>query len=163
MCGVVSVRRGTAKHFDFRFCRPLLWPWAASTGTAFAEVSAIGHSSYVLKSSKGMNEMENAQPSPLSVVFYRLFWVLLGPVALFLTAASILLSGVGWLTGTDLLFGVLLLATIFCRWGDFLKGNGTNALGDPVTERYMWGYTYGVLAAGLALWTAANFVGNHLL
>jgi hypothetical protein len=110
-----------------------------------------------------MNTMENAQPTRLSVVFYRLFWVLLGPVALFLTATSILLSGVGWLTGTDLLFGVLLLATILCRWGDFLKGNGTNALGDPVTERYMWGYTVGVLVAGLALWIAANLAGNHLL
>ena len=107
--------------------------------------------------------MENAQPKPLGVLACRLFWVLLGPVGLFLTAASMTLSSSGWLTGKDLLFGVFLLATILCRWGDFLKGEGTNALGDPVTQKYMLGYTVIALIAGVALWAPANVLGNHLL
>ena len=107
--------------------------------------------------------MENAQPKPLGVLVCRLFWILLGPAFLFLTAASMVMSGTGWLTGKDLLVGVLLLATILCRWGDFLKGEGTNALGDPVTQRYMLGYTVIAVLVGVALWAVANVLGNHLL
>jgi hypothetical protein len=107
--------------------------------------------------------METAQPKPLGVLLCRLFWVLLGPVGVLLTAASIGMSDSGWLTSKALVFAALLLATILCRWGDFLKGEGTNALGDPVTQKYMLGYTVIALIAGVALWAAANVVGNHLL
>ena len=111
--------------------------------------------------------MENAQPKPqpkpLGVLLCRLFWVLLGPVGVFLTSATIALSDSGWLTGKDFLFAAFLLATVLCRWGDFWKGEGTNALGDPVTQKYMLGYTVVALTAGVALWAAANVVGNHLL
>jgi len=51
-----------------------------------------------------INRMENAPPKPLSVLLCRLFWVLLGPVGLFWTAASMTESSGGWLTGKDLLF-----------------------------------------------------------
>jgi len=81
--------------------------------------------------------MENAQPKPLGVLLCRLFWVLLGPVGVFLTAASIAFSGSGWLTGKDLLFAAFLLATILCRWGDFLKGNvATGRTAPDVTSWY---------------------------
>jgi hypothetical protein len=50
-----------------------------------------------------------------------------------------------------------------CRWGDFLKGEGTNALGDPVTQKYMLGYTVIAVLAGVAVWAAVNLLSNHLL
>ena len=73
--------------------------------------------------------MENAQPKPLGVLVCRLFWILLGPAFLFLTAASILMSNTGWLTGKDLLFGVLLLSHDFLSLGRFLERRGNQRVG----------------------------------
>lgn len=117
----------------------------------------------MFESSEGTGKMTNPPATSFSVLLCRLFWVFLGPAALFLTAVSIVQSGTGWLTGKDLLFGLSLLATVLCRWGDFWKGDRTNTFGDPVTEKYMWGYTAGALVAGVTLWVAANVLGNHVL
>ena len=106
--------------------------------------------------------MENVQPKPLSLVFCRLFWLLLGPAGLLLTGAAISQSEAGWFTGKDLIFGVIVLLIILCRWVDFLKGDRDNALGDPVSKRYMLGYTVIGLVAGAAVWAGVNVLGNYL-
>ncbi len=65
-----------------------------------------------------------------------------------MTGAAILQSDAGWFTGKDLIFGVVLLLIILCRWVDFLKGDADNGLGDPVSKRYVLGYTViGLVAA----------------
>jgi hypothetical protein len=119
-------------------------------------------SNYVFKSREGIKCMENVQSKPLSLVFCRMFWLLLGPAGLLLTGAAIMQSKAGWFTGKDLIFGVIVLLMILCRWVDFLKGNGDNALGDPVSKRYMLGYTVIGLVAGAAIWAGVNVLGNYL-
>jgi hypothetical protein len=116
----------------------------------------------VFKSREGIKRMENVQPKPLSLVFCRLFWLLLGPAGLLLTGVAIMQSKAGWFTGKDLIFGLVVLVMILCRWVDFLKGNGDNALGDPVSKRYMLGYTVIGLVAGAAIWAGVNVLANYL-
>lgn len=106
--------------------------------------------------------MDTPTTRPMSVLFFRTVWLLIGPFSLLLVTASIVQSGSGWFTGTDLLFGVLLLATILCRWGDFWKGERNNSYGEPVTERDVQRYTLIAILAGGAIWAAANLVGSHL-
>jgi hypothetical protein len=119
-------------------------------------------STSVFQSGEEIDRMETVQSKPLSVIFCRLFWLLLGPAGLLLTGVAIVQSGAGWFTGKDLIFGLVVLLMIVCRWVDFLKGNGDNALGDPVSKRYMLGYTVIGLTAGAAIWAGANVLGNYL-
>jgi hypothetical protein len=107
--------------------------------------------------------MTSPPTKPMSVLFCRAFWILIGPFALLLVAASIVQSSSGWFTGKDLLFGALLLASILCRWSDFWTGEPLDTYGSPVTEKDMQRYTLTAILAGGALWAVANLVGNHLL
>jgi hypothetical protein len=45
---------------------------------------------------------------------------------------------------------------------DFLKGDGDNGLGEPVSKRYMLGYTVIGLVAGAAMWAGVNVLANYL-
>ena len=107
--------------------------------------------------------MENAQPKPLGILVCRLFWVLLGPVRPILDCRVHHDVQYRLAHQQGPVFGVLLLSNDSLSLGRFLKGEGTNALGDPVTQRYMLGYTVIALVAGVAVWAAANVLGNHLL
>lgn len=107
--------------------------------------------------------MENAQTRPMSVLFYRMFWIILGPFGLFGMAAGIVQGGGGWLTARNLVFWMVLLATVLCRWGDFWKGEGTNSYGEPVTEAYMRRYTIIAMLVGGVVWAGANVAGSYLV
>ncbi len=83
-------------------------PFARNPGTRWQFVcSGFGNetsSNLRVQIEWGCSRMENAPLKLLSVPLCRLTWVLLGPVGLFLTAASMTASSGGWLTGKDLLF-----------------------------------------------------------
>jgi hypothetical protein len=104
--------------------------------------------------------MDNASTKPMFVLFFRVFWIILGPFGLLFLLAAIVQSGGGWLTGKDLLFGIILLATILCRWGDSWRGERTDSSGEPVTETDVWRYTVTALAAVGTLWAAANLLAT---
>jgi hypothetical protein len=107
--------------------------------------------------------MDTPTTKPMSVLFFRVFWTLIGPFGLMFVAASIVQSGSGWFTGADLLFGLMLLATILCRWGDFWQGEQTDSYGKPVVAKDIQRYTLIAILAGGAIWVFANVLGNHLL
>ncbi len=52
--------------------------------------------------------MSTPTTTPLSAVFGRLFWMMIGPLALVLTIYFIATSGTGWTTTADLLYFVIL-------------------------------------------------------
>jgi hypothetical protein len=99
----------------------------------------------------------------MTVLFCRIFWSLLGPVLLPFAALAIVQSDSGWFTAYDLLFAVILLATILCRWADFRYGERTSSMSEPVAIRALRHYTLTWTLAGGAVWVIANFIGNHVL
>lgn len=107
--------------------------------------------------------MDATPTKPIRALFFRGFWIFFGPFLLLFVAAFIIQSGAGWFTGQDLLFGVLLLAMILCRWSDFRTGESTDSYGEPVTASDLRRYTVLAVVVGAAVWAVANVLGNHLL
>ena len=99
----------------------------------------------------------------MTVLLCRILWSLLGPMLLMFAAATIVQSGSGWFTADDLLFAVILLGTILCRWADFRYGERTDSYGQPVTVSDLRRYTRIWAMAGVAIWAGANLIGRYLV
>jgi hypothetical protein len=92
----------------------------------------------------------------------RLFWLMVGPMILFVSAYIIGSEGGGWLTLADVVFLATLAGVIAARWIEFLSGNAQTSTGDPATSAHLLRYGVGAAVVGLAVWVGANVVGNHL-
>jgi len=104
--------------------------------------------------------MQTTQAKPFGALLYPLIWVVLGPFMLLLTAVSIALARGGWMSIKNLMFGLLLLATLLGRWSDFCKGGRKNSSGDFLPESRMWEYTTSTVMLGVTLWVTANVFGH---
>jgi hypothetical protein len=89
--------------------------------------------------------------------------MLLGPAALFLMTFNIASKGGGWLTTVDIGYFVLLALVLAARWLEYNSGQGQTSTGDPLTAKGLWTYTLMAGAVGLAVWLAANLIGNYWL
>jgi len=107
----------------------------------------------------------NAQAGNSSAiaVVARIFWMMLGPVMLFVVAISIARQGEGWWTGLDMLYLVTLPALIVARLFEFQAGDPQTTTGEPATFADLQQYAVGVVLVGMAVWLAANLLGNHWL
>ena len=86
------------------------------------------------------------------VLFARLTWMLLGPMALFLLLSSIATRGGGWLTPPDLGYLAVLAVMIGGRWLEYRSGHAQTASGEPATADHFRRYVVGASAVGLAVW-----------
>lgn len=100
--------------------------------------------------------------SPL-VALSRVFWMMVGPLALAGLAAAIIKVGTGWLTALDLAFLAVLGGMLLARWLEFRGGDPQTATGEPATLTHLRRYLLFALVLGLTVWVVANFVGNHWL
>ena len=106
----------------------------------------------------------NARPiTSFSILLARLTWFLIGPLALLLLAVGIVQLGSGWLMAVDIAYFVVLGTMLVARWVEYRSGQGETASGEPMTAADLRGYLIGATALGLAVWVAANLVGNHWL
>jgi hypothetical protein len=96
-------------------------------------------------------------------VFGRLFWMMVGPMALVMTTYSIVSSGNGWTTGANFLFLAVLSGMICGRWLEFRGGRPQTQTGEPATAADLRGYILMVVTAGPAVWVIANILGNYVL
>lgn len=90
-----------------------------------------------------------------------MIWFLVGPAAMFILAVLNVERGGGWFTQLDILYFVFLFVTLAARGADFYFGNPLTASGTPATSRHLLRYAPTVLVAGLAVWVAANLIGNR--
>jgi hypothetical protein len=95
--------------------------------------------------------------------FGRMFWMMVGPLALILTTYFIVTSGGGWTTTTDLLFFVILGGMIFGRWLEFRGGSPETSTGEPATTADLRRYVLTCVIAGPVVWAIANVLGNYVL
>jgi hypothetical protein len=96
------------------------------------------------------------------LIFVRVFWMVLGPAILIISAASIFSSSSGWMTFVDAVFVVTVVGMIAARLIDFQSGDSRDAFGEPVSAPDIRRYCIVLAAAGCGVWVLANVVGNHL-
>ena len=107
--------------------------------------------------------MATRQITSFSVLFARLTWLLFGPLALAMLTYAIVTVGGGWLMAADVAYFVVLGAMLAGRWVEYRSGQGETAGGEPMTDDDLRRYLVGATVLGLAVWVAANVVGNHWL
>ncbi|MEX0641451.1 MAG: hypothetical protein WD468_02055 [Pirellulales bacterium] len=93
----------------------------------------------------------------------RLFWMMIGPLLLFILAFANVMNDEGWLTAADIGFFVVLLATVYARWREFRSDDGRTAEGEPATAVEFRRYVVLLVGGGVAVWLVANLLGNYWL
>jgi hypothetical protein len=107
--------------------------------------------------------MAGSNTTPLIPVFSRLFWMIVGPLALVLTTYFIVTSGTSWTSTADLLFFIILGGMILGKWLEFRGGSPETSTGEPATAADLRRYILMVVMAGPAVWVVANILGNYVL
>jgi hypothetical protein len=97
---------------------------------------------------------------PIAGALGRLTWMLLGPIALFLTGLSVARAS-GWLTAFDLGYLAALGVTILGRWVEYQAGDPRTADGEPATVAHIRWYTAAALIIGLGFWVVINVWANY--
>ncbi|MGE3314479.1 MAG: hypothetical protein AB7O26_05130 [Planctomycetaceae bacterium] len=101
------------------------------------------------------------QYEPMYSALPRLFWMMLGPVFLFLIAIQIADGGERWFTGADIVFGLVLIGVVLARWFDFRTGNARTAYGQTATREDLRRFVVAAIPSGLALWVAAKLIALY--
>jgi hypothetical protein len=86
----------------------------------------------------------------------RLCWMMLGNVALLLTAAWISQQHSGFLSVADAAFWGLIAFVIAARYVDVARFQGRTATYEPATMVHWRRYALGVLLFGLGVWILAH-------
>ena len=107
--------------------------------------------------------MASSDTTRLIPVFGRLFWMMVGPMALVMTTYFIVTSGTGWTTTADFLFFIILGGMILGKWLEFRGGSPETSTGEPATAADLRRYILMVVIAGPAVWIVANILGNYVL
>jgi len=87
----------------------------------------------------------------------RIFWMMVGNVALFMAALSVYTSA-GW-SIADLAFWLIVGLLICARYVDIVRFKGKTTDGKPATMVHFKRYVLMVLLAGAAVWAAARALG----
>ncbi len=87
----------------------------------------------------------------------RLFWMVVGNIALVMAALSIYKSA-GW-SIADLAFWLVIGTLIGARYIDIVRYKGTTAQGEPATMTHFRRYVLLLLAAGAIMWAVARALG----
>jgi hypothetical protein len=99
----------------------------------------------------------------LSDALARIFWMMVGPLALTLLAFTIIRIGSGWLTWADMAYLGVLGGMLLARWVEFRGGNPKTGDGQPATPIHLRRYIQSTVPLGVGMWVVANVIGNHLL
>lgn len=105
----------------------------------------------------------NPPTTPMLPVLSRVFWMMVGPLVLFVLALTIANRGNGWFTTPDVAFLAILVGMIVARWLEFQFGQPQTSTGAPATAEHLRRYVPVTLAVGLLTWLIANLAGNHWL
>ena len=107
--------------------------------------------------------MSSPTTTPLIAVFGRLFWMIVGPMALVMTTYFIVTSGNGWTTPADLIYFVVLGGMTLGKWLEFRGGCPETSTGERATAADFHRYILMVVTAGPVVWVIANILGNYVL
>ena len=107
--------------------------------------------------------MTTDSQTSFSMTIARIFWMMIGPLALILLAFKIVQTGTGWLTPIDLSFFGVLAAVIVCRWLEFRGGDPRTSTGEPATPDDLRRFVVTATLGGVGVWALANVLGLHLL
>jgi hypothetical protein len=105
----------------------------------------------------------SSAPTPDSklALVLRFFWMLSGPVLLFVLAAMVIeQQRFTWLDGV---FAAALVGVIAARYVDVTRFHGSTADGAPAGRKELVRYTGLITLGAAALWSSAHVAGQLLI
>jgi hypothetical protein len=90
----------------------------------------------------------------------RLYWIMIGPMMLFVTGYLIVSNGRGWWSPSSLAFIAWLVGLAFAKWLEFQGGNPQTSTGEPATPADLRRYLLAIVVLGPIAWIVANVIGN---
>lgn len=105
--------------------------------------------------------MATPHTTPGIAALSRVVWMLLGPMALALTAFAVIKTGRDWLTVADFAYLTILGVVLLARWAEFHSGHAETATGEPLTRDAFRRALVVTILFGLVVWIGANLVANY--
>lgn len=94
-------------------------------------------------------------------ILARVYWIIVGPMVLFVTTGVIVSQRGGWATPADIVFLVALAAMVAAKWIEFQGGNAKMSNGELATRADVVRFSVTAIPVGLAIWAAANLFGQY--
>jgi len=91
-------------------------------------------------------------------VLIRIFWMMIGNMALGLFAAFIVINRIPYFSIHDFIYWIVVVMLITARYIDVKKMNGLTAEGEPATIVHWRRYTFLLILVSMSLW-----IISHLL
>lgn len=105
--------------------------------------------------------MRDSQTASLMAMLGRIIWMMVGPMAVAVSAFLVASKGGGWFTAADLTYLVALAVTMSGRSLEMLGGHPLKATGEPATAADLRNYFIATTVIGLVVWVIANLLGNQ--
>lgn len=101
------------------------------------------------------------QPTPARVLLARIYWIMFGPLFLFMLAYQMATRNDGWTAGSDILYLVFLAGLMIARWLEYRVGSPDSTTGQVLSRTSLVHYCVLAVSLGMIVWIVANIVGNR--
>jgi hypothetical protein len=108
-----------------------------------------------------MDTLQKTPDTTLGLAVARIYWILLGPLALFLLTFRIASGGGGWMTLADIFYLLFLGLLLAARWAEYRSGRGRTSTGEPMTAQGFRTVMILTACVGVSVWVFANLFGNR--
>jgi hypothetical protein len=106
---------------------------------------------------------EKPETNSISGCFFRIYWMILGNLALFICAAIIANKHAGTyfaLSATDVVYWAFAISTGLARVADIRWFKGQNSMGAPATNRDLARYLTILIPVAAGLWVLAHVIAK---
>jgi hypothetical protein len=101
--------------------------------------------------------------SSLKVLLVHIFWMILGPAILFAVLYVNTTEDKSWISGTDLMYFIILGFVVLARWVDQRSGQCTLTDGQVSTWDDFRRFVRVFVPSALVIWVVTNVIGNYLI
>jgi hypothetical protein len=98
----------------------------------------------------------------MAALLGRIFWMMYGPIFAIILALVIAQRADGWFAGPDIMYFLVLGATLMGRRIEARYSIPQTTTGEPATEAQLRAYYLVAGLLGVGVWVVANLIGNGL-
>ncbi|OQX26156.1 MAG: hypothetical protein BWK80_11905 [Desulfobacteraceae bacterium IS3] len=101
-----------------------------------------------------------SQETGFLAILIRVFWMMIGNMALGLCAVFITINSIPYFSVYDFIYWIIVVMLITARYIDVKKLKGLTADGDPATIAHWRRHTVRLILVSLPLWIVSHSLGS---